>query len=174
MTPGPRRRRRRARSQGRRRCRPGLAAAWSPAAWPHRPQRALWPGCALSSRSPLRMAGSSTTWGHPSASRPAAGPGEKARRSHWVRCMLIGRGFDVGAAYRNRTDDLRITRVFSCVARGRKARVSFMFTGCCWWRSLAVDGSSGTSRGHAWGRLGMLRSPGEVRLAPKAARRCHQ
>jgi hypothetical protein len=24
-----------------------------------------------------------------------------------------------------------------------------MFAGCCWWRSLAVDGSSGTSRGHA-------------------------
>ena len=50
------------------------------------------------------------------------------------------------AAYRNRTDDLRITRVFSCVARGFKARLSFMFAGCCWWRSLAVDGSSGTSR----------------------------
>jgi len=44
--------------------------------------------------------------------------------------------------------ELRITRVFSCVARGFKARASFMFAGCCWWRSLAVDGSSGTSRGH--------------------------
>jgi hypothetical protein len=43
----------------------------------------------------------------------------------------------------------RITRVFSCVARGFKARPSFMFAGCCWWRSLAVDGSSGASRGHA-------------------------
>jgi hypothetical protein len=40
--------------------------------------------------------------------------------------------------------DLRITRVFSCVARGFKARLSFMFAGCFWWRSLAVDGSSGT------------------------------
>ena len=53
------------------------------------------------------------------------------------------------AAYRNRTDDLRITRVFACVARGFKVGASFMFAGCCWWRSLAVDGSSGASQGHA-------------------------
>jgi hypothetical protein len=46
------------------------------------------------------------------------------------------------------TSDLRITRVFSCVARGFKARPSFMFAGCCWWRSLAIDGGSGTSQGH--------------------------
>jgi len=45
--------------------------------------------------------------------------------------------------------ELRITRVFSCVAHRFKARPSFMFAGCCWWRSLAVDGSSGASRGHA-------------------------
>ena len=50
---------------------------------------------------------------------------------------------------RRRADDLRITRVFPCVARGFKARASFMFAGCCWWRSLAVDGYSGASRGHA-------------------------
>ena len=55
----------------------------------------------------------------------------------------------LGAALGNRTPDLRITRVFSCVARGFKARAGFMFAGCCWRRSLAVDGSSGTSRGHA-------------------------
>ena len=53
------------------------------------------------------------------------------------------------AALGNRTPDLRITRAFSCVARGFKARAGFMFAGCCWRRSLAVDGSSGTSRGHA-------------------------
>ena len=29
--------------------------------------------------------------------------------------------------------ELRITRVFPCVARGFKARASFMFAGCCWW-----------------------------------------
>ena len=29
--------------------------------------------------------------------------------------------------------DLRITRVFSCAARGLKARPSFMFAGCCRW-----------------------------------------
>src|SRR6516225_1066462 len=65
------------------------------------------------------------------------------------------RAFDLGtlgAAYRNRTDDLRITSVFPCVARGFKACASFKFTDCCWWRSLAVDGGSGTSRGHASGR----------------------
>ena len=45
--------------------------------------------------------------------------------------------------------DLRITRVSRCVARGHKARASFMSAGYCWWRSLAVDGCSGTSRGHA-------------------------
>ena len=61
-----------------------------------------------------------------------------------------------GIASRNRTDDLRITRVFPCVARGFKARASFMFAGCCWWRSLAIDGSSGTSRGHG----SVMRRPG--------------
>jgi hypothetical protein len=60
------------------------------------------------------------------------------------------------AAYRNRTDDLRITRVFSCVARGFKARPSFMFAACCWRQSLAIDGGSGTSRGHG----SVMRRPG--------------
>jgi hypothetical protein len=46
------------------------------------------------------------------------------------------------------TSDLRITRVSPCVARGLKAHASFMFAGCCRWRSLAVDGGSGASRGH--------------------------
>jgi hypothetical protein len=45
--------------------------------------------------------------------------------------------------------DLRITRVPRCVARTFRARPSFVLAGCCWWRSLAVDGSSGASRGHA-------------------------
>ena len=40
-----------------------------------------------------------------------------------------------------RATGLRITRVFSCVVRGFKGRPSFMFADCCWWRSLAVDGS---------------------------------
>ena len=43
--------------------------------------------------------------------------------------------------------DLRITRVFPCVARGFKARICFRFRGCCCWQSSAVDGSSGASRG---------------------------
>jgi hypothetical protein len=43
---------------------------------------------------------------------------------------------------------LRITRVFPCAARGFKACASFMSAGCCWWRSLAIDGGSETSRGH--------------------------
>src|SRR5262245_55325405 len=67
------------------------------------------------------------------------------------------RAFDLrilGAAYRNRTDDLRITSVFPCVARGFKACASFMFAGCCWWRSLVVDGCSG----HLGGTL-VMRGP---------------
>jgi hypothetical protein len=53
--------------------------------------------------------------------------------------------------------DLRITRVFPCAARGSKARPSFMFAGCCcWWRSLAIDGRPGTSRGHG----SVIRRPG--------------
>ena len=31
-----------------------------------------------------------------------------------------------------------------------------MFAGCCWWRSLAIDGGSGTSRGHG----SVMRRPG--------------
>jgi hypothetical protein len=51
---------------------------------------------------------------------------------------------------------LRITRVFSCVARGLKACPIFIFAGC-WWRPLlAVDGRSGASRGHA----SVVRRPG--------------
>jgi hypothetical protein len=38
---------------------------------------------------------------------------------------------------------------FSCVGRGLKARMSYRSTGCRRWRSLAVDGGSETSRGHA-------------------------
>jgi hypothetical protein len=60
------------------------------------------------------------------------------------------------AAYRNRTDDLRITRVSPCVAHGLKARANFMFAGGCWCRSLVVDGRSGASRGHA----SVMRRPG--------------
>ena len=52
--------------------------------------------------------------------------------------------------------ELRIVRVFSCVARGFKACPSFMFAGYSWWGSLAVDGGSGASRGHAL----VLRRPG--------------
>jgi hypothetical protein len=48
----------------------------------------------------------------------------------------------------SRAAELRITRVFPCVAHGFKARLSFKFSGRSWRRSLAVDGSSGTSRGH--------------------------
>jgi hypothetical protein len=40
-------------------------------------------------------------------------------------------GFRGGAAYRNRTDDLRITRVFPCLARRLKARFSLLLAGCC-------------------------------------------
>ena len=55
--------------------------------------------------------------------------------------------------------DLRITRVSRCVAHKFKARASFKFAGCCWRRSLAVDGRSGASRGHA----PAMRRPGSQR-----------
>ena len=59
----------------------------------------------------------------------------------WQQCWLQSR----------LRSDLRITSVFWCVARKFKACVSLRFSGCGWRRSLAVDGSSGTSRGHASG-----------------------
>jgi hypothetical protein len=43
--------------------------------------------------------------------------------------------------------ELRITSVFSCVAHSFKARHSFMFAGCRWRRSLAVDGGPGDTSG---------------------------
>ena len=58
--------------------------------------------------------------------------------------------------------ELRITRVFSFAARGFKARRSFMFASCCRWRSLVVDGSSRTSRGHG----SVMRRPGSRWAAP--------
>ena len=61
-------------------------------------------------------------------------------------------------------DDLRITRVFSCVGRGLEGRAGFMFAGCCWWRSLAVGGGLGTSRGHA----PVMRGPGSRRRGAAA------
>ena len=45
--------------------------------------------------------------------------------------------------------ELRITRVSRRVARRLGIRAGLMFAGRCWWRSLAIDGGSGTSGGHA-------------------------
>jgi hypothetical protein len=59
--------------------------------------------------------------------------------------------------------ELRITRVFPGVAHRFKARVTFMFAGCCGWRSLAADSSSGASRGHT-----LMRRRGPVRCSPWA------
>jgi len=76
----------------------------------------------------------------------------------WPQTALTGSGshrysyggFGGGHPHFHRhTADLRITRVSPCVAREFKACASFMFAGCCWWWSLAVDGGSGASRGHA-------------------------
>ena len=53
----------------------------------------------------------------------------------------------LGALGLDTTSELHITRVSPCVARGFKARASFMFAGCCWRRSLAVDGISGALGG---------------------------
>ena len=80
----------------------------------------------------------------------AGGPGASLlAKDHLPSNLRTEVASELGAACRNRTDDLRITRVSQCVARGFKVRASFMFAGCYWWRSLAVDGGSGASRGHA-------------------------
>jgi len=60
--------------------------------------------------------------------------------------------------------ELRITRVLSGVGRGLEGRAGFMFAGCCWWRSLAVGGGSGTSGGHA----PAMRGPGSRRRGAAA------
>jgi len=46
------------------------------------------------------------------------------------------------------SSDLRITRVFPCVARPFRPLASFRFTGSCWWPLLVVVGGSGAPRGH--------------------------
>jgi hypothetical protein len=61
--------------------------------------------------------------------------------------------FVVSSAY---AAELRITSVFPSVARGFKACPSSKFAGCCWRRSLAVDGRSGTFGGHAHPRRSSL------------------
>jgi hypothetical protein len=62
--------------------------------------------------------------------------------------------------------ELRITRVFSCVAHRFKARPSFMFAGCCWWRSLVIDGSSGTRVRSAMARARRLRPCTTAMVSP--------
>src|SRR5271170_1601899 len=72
--------------------------------------------------------------------------------------------------------ELRITRAFSCVARGAEARLNLMFAGCWWWRSLAIDGDSGAPRGHGpvmgrpasrCGIVADLSREGRVRTRPR-------
>ena len=78
-----------------------------------------------------------------------------------------------GAAYRNQTDDLRITSMSRALLAGFKARASFMFTGCCWRRPLAVDGGSGASRGHArtaWARSARPGRPAVTCCSPRRRR----
>src|SRR6266567_3073196 len=70
----------------------------------------------------------------------------------------------LGALGLDTTIELHITRVFSGVGRGLEGRAGFMFAGCCWWRSLAVGGGSGTSRGHA----PVMRGPGSRRRGAAA------
>jgi hypothetical protein len=92
---------------------------------------------------------------------PAVGLRHARAAGLWKLCRScedrLGASF--GRRRHHRTDDLRITRVSRCVDRVFKAYASFMFAGCCWWRSLAADGGSGTSRGHAR-RRPVMRRPG--------------
>ncbi len=88
---------------------------------------------------------------------PASTEGSGTQRARHPRsCIMV----DTSAPWSSSPpSDLHITSVFPCVARGFKPRASFMFTGCCWRRPLAVDGGSGTSGGHAWSAP-VMRGPG--------------
>ncbi len=58
-------------------------------------------------------------------------------------CSVLARG-----GHARRARELRITSVFPCVAGEFKARVPLRFIACGWRWPLAVDGGSGTPRGH--------------------------
>jgi hypothetical protein len=50
---------------------------------------------------------------------------QDARRGILPTALFLDReGCDLGAVYRNQTDDLRITRVFPCIARGFKSALA--------------------------------------------------
>src|SRR5436305_1491897 len=84
-----------------------------------------------------------------------------------VRCgQDIGKR--AGAAYRNRTDDLRITRVSQCVARGFKSRsasYSQVDAGGDRWLLMAVRGHFGgmATRARTTGRPSRGAAPGRLR-----------
>jgi hypothetical protein len=73
--------------------------------------------------------------------------------------------------------DLRITRVFSCVARGLGGRASSRFIRGCSWRVSVVDGGSGTrATGRLQGRFRLVADcgfAGKTRFARRlVAARC--
>ena len=74
-------------------------------------------------------------------------PADRARSGH-ASVEVAHYGLTSAPWSSSSPSELRITRVFPCASRGFKSRSSFMSAGCCWRRSLVVDGSSGTSRGH--------------------------
>jgi hypothetical protein len=92
--------------------------------------------------------------------RPQVLPGPERYTVHSV----LGHASIAGPWCSSPSSDPRITRVFPCAGRERKARASFKFAGCCWWRSLAVD----SSPGHLGGTHARLSVP--VRLAWEVVR----
>jgi hypothetical protein len=66
-----------------------------------------------------------------------------------ARRLLLCTAFGTLAPWSSSSpSDLRTTSVSHALLAEFNARASFRFAGCCLWRSLAVDGGSGTSRGH--------------------------
>jgi len=56
-----------------------------------------------------------------------------ARLVSMARLPQPGHGQTVMGLASSSPGELRITSVFSCVARRLKACTSFMLAGCCWW-----------------------------------------
>ena len=74
-------------------------------------------------------------------------PPDVARAWHGKGAVQSARACRPGA--RCRPAGYALRECSRALLAASKPRASFMFAGCCWWRSLAVDGYSGASQGHA-------------------------
>jgi hypothetical protein len=87
-----------------------------------------------------------------SAFHRARQPTKHISHSGWPRPVRAG----IGGSFRRPTHYERVLVRCSRVQIPRQLHVH----GCCWWRPLAVDGGSGTSRGRPWSTPAGLDRPG--------------